>query len=384
MRLIAYYEGSDDVRDWLKSLINEECDFRKLPTSNFSDEFFKLPGYVADILYLDKPDIIVSGRSDGVHERPLFSVELASCTPQYQHAVQRFSRMLASAKSGCPSVLIMPRVKRENSGGNRLYNRSAAVDYGAVRLSDVYKVPAFVVDWPSNDGNLLCEPGGVLPQLADPEIQKLGTFLRAAVDTFFKTTDYLGGLSRISTTQDLLDRTRQRAYAGGAPTISSPGGGPPNKNAKLDLIKTTDLLSRLVDEGRATPAAIARIPPYFTSREYSLLFYPTRIVEKAGDPYVGMLAYYDIAFCRIGESTRDRKHNLVAYCNNVSRSEVTDTMRGFNTSKCPFVQPLTDDAILSYSYHLRDGCSKTKIKPIRIYAEMTDLVAYDDGILVTP
>lgn len=384
MRLIAYYEGSEYVCDWLKSLIGEDCDYRRLPTGNFSDKFFRLPAYIADILYLDKPDIIVSGSSDGVHERPLFSIELASCTPQYQHAVQRFSRMLASAKNGCPSVLIMPKVKRENQGGERYYNRSAAVDYGAVRLSDVYKVPAFVVDWPTDDGELLCEPGGVLPKLSDPDIQKLGSFLKSAIDAFFKTTDYLGGLSRIGTTQELLDKTRQCAYAGGAPTISSPGGGAPNANAKLTLIKTSELVQKLLDEGRATQSAISKIPSYFMSREESLMFYPTRIVEKAGDPYVGMLSYYDIAFCRIGNSTRDRKYNLVAYCNNVNISDVTDTMSLFNSSKCPFNQPLADDKILSYSYHLRDGCSKTKTKPIRIYAELTDMVAYEDGILVTP
>lgn len=382
MDLIVYYEGADSIKDWITSLLGQTCEFRAIPTTNNSEAFARLPSYIADILYLDKPDLIISGVPDGIHERPIFSIELAACTPQYQHAIQRFSRMVASVSNLCPSILIMAKRKVENDGGVRMYNRSAAVDYGAVRLMDIFAVPALVVDWPDKDGTLLFEGADTLPPLSSPEMKTLATFLRQAVKVF-PTLDYIGALTQLALTQQLVDATRARAYVNGAPSIASPGGAT-GRGANLELVKTVDLVQRLLDEGRATAAAIAQLPPHFLSREYSLLFFPTRVVKKAGDPYVGMLTYYDIAFCRTGLSPRDRRYNLVAYCNGVSIQQTLDVMKTFNNRDCPFNRPLVDTDILRYSYHLRDGCKKTKNKPTRIYAEVADMVAYTDNILVSP
>ena len=95
MEVIAYYEGDISVTSWLSNLLNGVLiTFRKLPTQNNSADYADLPSYVSDILYLDKPDLILAVSVQG-HEKPLLSVEFASCTPQYQHALQRFSRMLA-------------------------------------------------------------------------------------------------------------------------------------------------------------------------------------------------------------------------------------------------------------------------------------------------
>jgi hypothetical protein len=382
MEVIVYYEGSDAVKDWVVDLLGRECTFRKIPSSNNSVAFAQLPSYIGDILYLDKPDIIISGKQDDIHERPIFAVELASCTPQFQHSIQRFSRGLASVSNGCPSVLIMPARKQSNDGST-IYLRSAAADYGAVRLTDVFKVPSLVVDWPEKDGILQLNGQDTLPLLTDPAIKELGLYLRQAVGAFSQI-DYLGALGRLPLTQKLIDQTRTRAYANGAPTISKPGGGGPGGQVKLAVVKTEDLIKKLVSEKRATPTSISQIPEYFRNREESLLFYPTRITAHSGDPYVGMMTYYDMAFCRTGPTTRDRRYNLVAYCNGVEIDEITSKMTSFNNDKCPFNLDLTPGRMLQYSYHLRDGCRKTKIKPVRIYAEIADLVAFTDGILVNP
>ncbi|OCY13312.1 MAG: hypothetical protein BEV12_24245 [Microcystis aeruginosa CACIAM 03] len=106
MELIIYYEGSTSTKDWIDALLPRHSKvFRRLPTANKGADFTMLPRYVADILYLDKPDIIISGSTDGIHEKPIFSIEFAGCTPQYQHALQRFPRMLASVENGCPSIV---------------------------------------------------------------------------------------------------------------------------------------------------------------------------------------------------------------------------------------------------------------------------------------
>ena len=49
----------------------------------------------------------------------------------------------------------MPSTKRENSVGLRLYKRSQAIDYAAFRLMELFSVPAFVLDWPSDKNGYL-------------------------------------------------------------------------------------------------------------------------------------------------------------------------------------------------------------------------------------
>ena len=105
------------------------------------------------------------------------------------------------------------------------------------------------------------------------------------------------------------------------------------------------------------------------------------MVQHAGDPYVGMIGYYDIAFCRNGPSTRDRIYNLIAYCETLSIEEVESAMKKFNVETCPFRDPVKPTNVLKFSYHLRHGCRETKIKPLRIYSELADIVIFKDGVL---
>lgn len=382
MQLIAYFEGSNDTKEWLIALLGiEDIIFRKIPVQNNSVEFTRLPAYIADILYLDKPDIIISGSIDGEHEKPIFSIELASCTPQYQHALQRFSRMMASVVNGCPSIIIIPKSKRENDNGARVYARSRALEYGAVKLMDIYNTPAFIFDWEDEDGILKNEPGSTLPEISSASIQQLKELL---LESFrqFHNIDYVSALWRSSVVRRMLDSTRERAYIGGAPTIARPGGGTgAESSSKLDLKKTSDLIAEIHQKSTVHRAQLRKISNFIKDREQSLIFYPTRIIEHAGDPYVGMIGYYDIAFCRVGRSTRERSYNLVAWCENVSINEIGESMTTFNNHRCPFTEPMDSASIEKYSYHLKYGCKSTKAKPARIYAELSDLVIFNDGIL---
>lgn len=382
MQLIAYYEGNDQTEAWLNSLLGRtDILYKKIPSQNNSIDFTKLPAYVADILYLDKPDIIISGSFDGRHEKPIFSIEFASCTPQYQHALQRFSRMMASVVNGCPSVIIIPSMKRENDQGIRTYRRSRAIEYGAVKLMDIYNTPAFIFDWEDNDGILLTEGSTGLPLLTSNAILQLKDLLTKAI-VQFNNTDYINALWRLPAVSKLLDQARERAYTGGAPSISQPGGGSGGESAsKLDLVKTSDLIELIENKSAVHKAQVNKISTFISEREESLVFYPTRVTAHAGDPYVGMIGYYDIAFCRVGRSTRERGYNLVAHCENVSINEINSTMTQFNTHKCPFTEDLSTRSIQTYSYHLKYGCKLTKSKPVRIYAELADIVIFNDGII---
>jgi len=105
------------------------------------------------------------------------------------------------------------------------------------------------------------------------------------------------------------------------------------------------------------------------------------VTAHAGDPYVGMIGYYDIAFCRVGPSNRDRIYNLVAHAKGVSIDEVQLKMKDFHAAVCPFSKKISSANIVSYAYHLKHGCKATKIKPIRIYAELADAIIFDDGLI---
>lgn len=382
MQLIAYYEGSSQTQDWLNQVLNRnDIIYKKIPTQNNSIEFTKLPAYVADILYLDKPDIILSGSLDGEHEKPIFSIEFASCTPQYQHALQRFSRMMASIVNDCPSIIIIPKLKRENDQGVRRYKRSRAIEYGAVRLMDIYRTPAFIFDWEDDDGILKMEGTTGLPLINTESIKQMGQLLIDSINQFHNI-DYISALWRLPIVKTKLDNTRVNAYTGGAPSINRPGGGEGGSSrSKLDLIETNTLIEDIEKKSATHKAQIKKISQFIKDRSQSLVFYPTRITAHAGDPYVGMIGYYDIAFCRVGKSTRDRTYNLVAYCNNVSIDEVNNSMTRFNNNKCPFIEELSTSKLEKYSYHLKYGCKLTKSKPVRIYAELADLVIFNDGII---
>lgn len=382
MNLIAYYEGNDQTKNWLNRVLNrDDIVFKKIPTQNNTIEFTKLPAYIADILYLDKPDIIISGSIDGKHEKPIFSIEFASCTPQYQHALQRFSRMMASVVNGCPSIIIIPKEKRENDGGVRRYKRSRALEYGAVRLMDIFRTPAFIFDWEDDDGILIMEDLMPLPKIDSNSIKELSSLLTQAIKEFHNI-DYVNALWRLPIVKKKLDSTRVNAYTGGAPSIERPGGGTGGKSSsKLDLIETTELITQVQQKSRIHNAQINKISDFIKNRKQSLVFYPTRITAHAGDPYVGMIGYYDIAFCRVGKTTRERSYNLVAFCESVSINEVNSTMKNFNNRKCPFIEDLTTNKLEKYSYHLKYGCKLTKSKPVRIYAELADLVIFNDGII---
>lgn len=381
MEIIVYFEGDNSVKDWFTSVmdIKEKIIFKKMPTRNDTATYADLPAYVSDILYLDKPDLIVSMVHDG-HEKPLLSIEFASCTPQYQHSLQRFSRMLASVTTGCPSVLIIPYKKRSNDGES-VYTRSTSIEYGAVRLMDVFKVPCFILDWTSDENHFLInEPNMQYPLIHSDGINALKDLIQACTEAR-QDVNYSDSLSQKQIVHKLTDLNRTNAYRNGVPTISNPSGGSNTSHVKLDLLETDDVFDKIRSISRFHRSLCDVAPEFIKDRKKSLTFYPTRITAHAGDPYVGMIGYYDIAFTRFGKSTRERHYNLVAYAKDVSIGEITDVMSTFVDKKCPFTDGLSKSNSKMYNYHLKKGCKETKTKPVRIYSELADIVVCSDGVL---
>jgi hypothetical protein len=212
-------------------------------------------------------------------------------------------------------------------------------------------------------------------------MKELSSYLLDAIDAF-RNADYIAALMKLPRTVELIDKSRQIAYNGGAPTITRPGGGiGAASKVKLDKFKTNDLFSKILADGRSTTKFLSEVPSHIKARTESIVMYPTRFMKKAGDPYVGMLCYYDIAFCRVGDVNRDRRYNLIAYCNGVKKADMENAMQSFKKNTCPLGDSIQLKNVVTYSYHLRNGCSHTKSKPVRIYAEIADMIVFEDGVL---
>ena len=95
-----------------------------------------------------------------------------------------------------------------------------------------------------------------------------------------------------------------------------------------------------------------------------------------------MLNYYDIAFCRTGPTTRDRQLNLIADASSLTKDEFESSLRQFYNKSCPLKDETNKDNRVIHSYHTKYGCRYTKIKPIRIYAEIVDLLIFKDGYFI--
>ena len=231
------------LKTWLDQIVSAPIKYKKMPIRNDTSDYADLPKHVSDILYLDKPDIIFT-MMDGGHEKPLLSIEFASCTPQYQHALQRFSRMVASISTRCPSVIIIPKKKRENTGGHRVYSRSPAIEYGAVRLMDIYRTPCFVLDWPSDKNHFLqMEDETSYPPIVSASMLDLKTLITACIKAR-SDVNYSESLCKSQIVRTLTDKNRVNAYKGGVPTISNPSGGNKKSSGKTGFKRNTSVNSR--------------------------------------------------------------------------------------------------------------------------------------------
>ena len=378
-RIKIYYAGSDSEKKWIKRALPKGLliKWQKLPGTNAGKLFFSSPNYVTDILYLDKPDFIISAQKKGSHEKPIVSIEYSACTPQYQHGIQRFSRMLASATQATPSIIIIPKQKKANSD-NQIYTRTKAIAYGAVKIKEIFNVPAYIFDWPEKKGIL---NHSSLPNLKDVRLLPFKKLLKEMLFAF-DDSSYLKTLVKSKISINESQKIQEEAFASGAPTIMNPGGGIGNVGAKLDKVKTSELIKTIIAKLPKWKHTLSSLPTYFTQRKESVVFYPTRIIDHAGDPYVGMASYYDMAFCRNGPNPRERHTNLVADASQLSISEISDTMIAFKKHSCPFSMQISPQNLLKYSFYLKRGCRETKTKPLRIYSEIVDLLIFKDGVFI--
>lgn len=346
-----------------------------------SAEFLNLPEQFKKILRLDKPDLIVTIPKGGI-DIPVVSLELTKTTPQSQHAKQRVSRIVAAAETGIPAIYIIP-AKKKSKGS--IYSLGPDLYWGFEKIRHINKVPVFIYEWPDQNGILSVDrsfPG-------EPPI------LASSMQNAFNVINNLIALKRAG---------QHISTAFHDPFISAQVAIQQNRAATanvqvanyttLDLVKTADLAPYLQTHTAIPPATIKatvqRLPNRIRARDETLFFKPAgRLFEHGNDPYSGMLSFFDYSFCRFGPGVEERNRNLVYMpvnpdIKNIQDEFSSDGYHAFWKDKCPFKTPAIPSIKQQFdvSHHLQYGCVFTKNKPMRILGYFSDLIVFNDSVLV--
>jgi len=350
-----------------------------------SAAFLNLPEPMKNILRLDAPDLIVTIEIAGV-DTPVVVLELTTTTPQSQHAKQRMPRLVAAAEALVPSIYIIPRCKR--SGGT-LYSLGPDVHFFQEKIYTYTNVPSLQYDWPDSNGGLLNDltyPNE--PRSTEPSIIKAFQVIEEFINerlAAMNAADYIRrlGVNGLLTAELTLQSTAARAATvavGNFPTLVE--------------INTADLAAFMTtNTGMAVNHinnTLSRIPERIKKRDRTIIFQPSgRILGHAGDPYTGMLAFFDYCFCRFGANIEERNKNLVLMpmnpaLNTISTHYASDGYHHYWENKCPFRNPTTPtiNEQFKLSHNLQYGCVFTKIKPLRIHGYFSDMIIFQDSVLV--
>lgn len=366
-----FIEGSELGIDWVPHIIPKPG----------NAEFLNLPEPFKNILKLDTPDLIVTIDQNGV-DIPVISIEITSTTPQSQHAKQRIPRLIAAAESNVPALYIIP--KRKLSGGTQ-YPLGMDLYNCVNKIRTVTGIPVFIYNFPDENGvliNDLTYPNQ--PYLQSEEM--LSAF--NIIDVIIQNQVEKNQIESLYENALIIAEIERHDVLGNEADVNV------GKFETLTEINTDELYTYINSETDIHPsrirATLDRLPDRIINREQTLIFHPKgRMFDHAGDPYTGMIGFFDYVFCRTGPNIEDRNKNLVYMPKKEEIRGITDkfTPDGYHNywdNKCPFRNtcvPSLDDQFL-ISHHLQYGCVFTKIKPLRVYGYFADMIIFKDSILV--
>lgn len=415
MELILRTENSSNF-EWLKKIVGEEneCIFKNIPEprhlnasfSNADDGFHYLPKKIQKLLKFDKTDFIISCKKNNI-ETPLISIEITASAPLSQHIEQRMARMISAAELGIVPIYICPNYTKTE---DKEYSFNKKYFDLFQKIGTINKLPCVLFNFPDKDGVLLNDedsPG--CPDLNDPKIKHLINFVRAIILESKKKESFDFNYFN----NPLIKKTfsiQEKLSQGKRYNIESMGTCNMIKTENLfDYIKGYSELDNSHLKSVFENEAIKKI----LSREQSLIFYvgshrklkKSRLFAHSGDPYVGMLAAIDYAFCRVGKNVDERKANIIFIPGNDEDKyfEKVFSTKGYNRfwkKCCPFrytdiernLSGLNEsDKLLKVeqnikklnkiSHHLEHGCSYTKERPLKMYAHFCDMIIFKDSIL---
>ncbi|RYD02609.1 hypothetical protein N752_25105 [Desulforamulus aquiferis] len=344
-----------------------------------SADFLNLPEALKKILRLDKPDLIATIEVGGI-DVPVVSIEITTTTPQSQHAKQRIPRLIAAAETGVPSLYIILNRKRGNDGRN--YSLGNDLYHGVNRIRQINNVPVFIYHYPDNNG--VPDHDGSFPNQPNLNAPSIQNAFRT-IDTLISCKINQQDINASAWIQAEIQRHQNQGNLANVQIQNFD---------TLAQINTSDLGSFLRQNtnmtARRIQQTINKLPDRISRRNQTIVFRPGgRLFEHANDPYSGMLAFFDYVFCRTGQGVEDRVKNLIYMPVNTNIHNITDEFcpsgySNFWQNSCPFRRntvPSVNDQF-KISHHLQYGCVFTKIKPLRILGYFSDMIVFQDSMLV--
>jgi hypothetical protein len=376
MRVNVWYGDDKQAAKFVvthTALGHHDTRIRKIYTSR--GYFFRNPDAIQRMLYLDRPDIVIT---TGDPEVPILAVEFCAEAPTGHDITQRMARVAAAAEFQIPLAYMFPERKWiTRRGGGRWDEYNPLPLYAMLQIGRFHQCPVPALFWEASDeaisqGRLCCDaafPGVALPEPQREDTQALFRFIDLALAYAQERRHF----SEMAFDPSVMARERWmwERFSARAGTLESMS---PLSAAKE--VSTRTLATALSRKG--LPVALAA---HIRARPRTLIC-STKVTTFRSDPYAGNLVAMDYAKCRVGPTVRHRHVNLAIEFSELPFALARDKFRNFHARKCPF-RAGYDKADPYLTLHLRDGCRYTKQKELRIFCFYADLVIFQDAVLHT-
>ncbi len=359
------------------SLRQFSCEFRRIGEKGSA--FAANPKLIQDILYLDKPDVIVTS---GKPEKPIVGLEFSAEAPTGHDCFQRMARVAASLEYGIPFAYVFPRRRWVRRAGKARWDEYNPLVFKTLaQMSRFHGVPALGFLWPADkehgdaeQGYLVCDKRGYcLPRADDPEIGRVWAFVNLAVEHYLANEPF----SQMVFTEYYAEQEARMWEWFHA------RGGNQRSWSPLTSCTTFDDLNQVRREIRKyTGVWIPSFPEHIKARGQTVIYHNSSKTFRS-DPYAGALIAVDYLLCRNGPTRQHRFRSLAIHFREASISQVVRKAQRYHERDCP-LRAEADAANLSryYSLHLREGCRYTKQKEIRTICAFADIIIFKDGILI--
>ncbi|MBM3476498.1 MAG: hypothetical protein FJX75_24765 [Armatimonadetes bacterium] len=346
------------------------CTLKRLPLGRPS--FPQVPRSLQQILYLDRPDLVVTF---GPTDEPVVAVEVCAEAPTGHNFLQRFARVVACAGQGVPFAYIFPERKLITRGSSRKWDElNPVILRGLLRVARIHNTPVMGFLWPADkkrgaaaQGCLVCWGDETLPAPNEPEVRSLFGFINSVLGLHAQHADPATMLVSLEW-EDRETVLWKRFHARGG------GGKQWSPLTACETVRTKHLSRHL---GRRLP----RLPAHMRGRDETVV-YANDSATFRGDPYAGALVAVDYLTCRSGPTPAHRSRNLCVWFRGASMAQLAKLCQGFHRTHCPLRwEEAKARANEYYTLHLRDGCRYTKQKEVRILCYFADLLAFSDGVV---
>lgn len=351
---------------------------RPIPKNNNPKTLFKIIKNKEDCLLLpvikyESPDIIIQKTTE-TENKILAVAEFMKHTPQWQHPAQRFTRIYGASMLEIPSALVVAErmIKYEKDKGKYVikpYSLSPIISKLYYRTGKVNKCPTLIFFWPTDGFHKIDPKRPTAPKMEGDTKEWFG-FLNACINE---------SVSELNKVVKKHDEKMVTFLKGKGEKISS------MDEIKIDKEKYITLQGPICVKKNKIFDNI----PDAKKFKFGFIFKPQGLSPKSSyfrtDPYAGMLAAYDNLFCR--NETGKREVNLILRAENVELKKLKEKgtfidTKGHSRYICPFenFKILENMSFDDVKKHIeKQNCPFTSSKQQRIYAQISDLIIFDDA-----